>query len=67
MSHSTHTPVTVLSKRRASRYAIAFACASVISGAIALPASAAALPSTPPARHHEHPSRRRQSRAYRGH
>ncbi|MFG2236245.1 hypothetical protein ACGFNX_40720 [Streptomyces sp. NPDC048723] len=50
MSHSTHTPVTVLSKRRASRYAIAFACASVISGAIALPASAAALPSTPPAR-----------------
>ncbi|MBT2543299.1 hypothetical protein J7E99_22020 [Streptomyces sp. ISL-44] len=48
MSHTTHRPRHARPARRTSRYLLAFASAAFISGAIALPASAATAPAAPP-------------------
>ncbi|MBT2546401.1 hypothetical protein J7E99_38510 [Streptomyces sp. ISL-44] len=48
MSHTTHRPHHARPARRTSRYLLAFASATVISGAIALPASATTAPAAPP-------------------
>ncbi len=49
MSHTTHRPRHARPTRRTSRYLLAFTSAAFISGAIALPASAATAPAAPPA------------------
>ncbi|MFB6478792.1 hypothetical protein ACFCXF_21015 [Streptomyces virginiae] len=49
MSHTTHRPRHARPARRTSRYLLAFASAAVVSGAIALPASAATAPTAPSA------------------
>ncbi|MFF8271840.1 hypothetical protein ACF059_31365 [Streptomyces sp. NPDC016562] len=49
MSHTTHRPRHARPTRRTSRYLLAFASAAFISGAIAVPASAATAPAAPSA------------------
>ncbi|MFI8277962.1 hypothetical protein ACIGBH_24300 [Streptomyces sp. NPDC085929] len=46
MSYDHHTPTATQSKRRISRFMMAFTSAAFISGCIALPASAAIAPQT---------------------
>ncbi|MEU7728592.1 hypothetical protein AB0B78_25660 [Streptomyces sp. NPDC040724] len=47
MSHATHRSRHARTARRTSRYLLAFASAAFISGAVAVPASAAAAPARP--------------------
>ncbi|MGW7455277.1 hypothetical protein [Streptomyces sp. NPDC054787] len=47
MSHTTHRPRHTRPTRRTSRYLLAFASAAFISGAIAVPATAATTPTAP--------------------
>ncbi|MFC9296680.1 hypothetical protein ACFTWH_16060 [Streptomyces sp. NPDC057011] len=49
MSYALRTPAAAHSKRRGARLAMAITSAAFVSGAIALPASAAAAPETRPA------------------